>query len=171
MKLHELWTLIWAQCSGCGTDSNRLVHHDIRHRRPYFGAVLTSLHRRERVRWDNRLRGWIFRNWRKICLSDESRFYLQKRDGRMRVYRSWNELFSSSCVQEEDSYGGSSVMMWAAISNDSKTELGQFDRCKVQRRNYPPSSHARNWPTEGVIPTGQCWATPNALNNGLPSGE
>ena len=30
---------------------------------------------------------------------------------------------SSSCVQEVDSYGEGSVMMWAAISNDSKTGL------------------------------------------------
>jgi hypothetical protein len=28
-----------------------------------------------------------------------------------------------SCVQEVDSYGGGSVMMWTAISNDRKTEL------------------------------------------------
>jgi glucose dehydrogenase len=30
---------------------------------------------------------------------------------------------SSSCVQEVNSFGGSSVMMWAAISNDRKTNL------------------------------------------------
>jgi hypothetical protein len=40
---------------------NRLRQHDIRPRRPYFGAILTPLHRRKRVsRW-NRLRGWTFR--------------------------------------------------------------------------------------------------------------
>jgi len=48
---------------------------------------------------------------------------LQKRDGRIRVYRSWNERFSSCCVQEVDSFGGGSVIMWAAISNDRKTDL------------------------------------------------
>ena len=48
---------------------------------------------------------------------------LQKRDGRIRVYRRRNECFSSSCVQEVDSLGGGSVMMWAAISNDRKTNL------------------------------------------------
>ena len=84
---------------------------------------MTPLHRRERVRWCNRLRGWTFRNWRRIWFSDESRFLLQKRDGRIRVYRRRNERFSSSCVQEVDSFGGGSVMMWAAISNDHKTDL------------------------------------------------
>jgi transposase len=39
------------------TVRNRLQQHGIRPRRPYFGAVLTPLHRRERVRWCNILRG------------------------------------------------------------------------------------------------------------------
>ena len=34
-----------------------------------------------------------------------------------------NERFASSCVKEVDSFGGASVMMWAAISNDLKTDL------------------------------------------------
>ena len=105
------------------TVRNRLRYHGIRPRRPYFGAVLTPLHRGERVRWCNRLRGWTFRNWRRIWFSDESRFLLQKRDGRIRVYRRRNERFSSSCVQEVDSFDGGSVMMWEAISNDRKTDL------------------------------------------------
>jgi hypothetical protein len=82
----------------------RLRQHGIRPRRPYFGAVLTPLHRRERVRCCNRLREWTFRNWRRIWFSDESRFLLQKHDGRIRVNRCWNESFSSSCVQEVDSF-------------------------------------------------------------------
>ena len=36
------------------TVRNWLRQHGIRPRRPYFGAVLTPLHRRERVRWCNR---------------------------------------------------------------------------------------------------------------------
>jgi transposase len=69
------------------TVRNWLRQHGIRPRRPYFGAVLTPLHRRERVLWCNILRGWTFRNWCRIWFSDESRFLLQKRDGRIRVYR------------------------------------------------------------------------------------
>ena len=105
------------------TVRNRLRRHGIKPRRPYFGAVLTPLHRRERVRWCNRLRGWTFRNWRRIWFSDDSRFLLQKPDGRIRVYRRRNERFSSYCVHEVDSYCEGSVMMWAEISNDSKTGL------------------------------------------------
>ena len=39
------------------TVRNRLRQHGIIPRRPYFGAILTPLHRRVRVRWCNRLRG------------------------------------------------------------------------------------------------------------------
>ena len=39
------------------------------------------------------------------------------------TYRRWNERFSSSCAQEVDNFSGGSVMMWAAISNDRKTDL------------------------------------------------
>jgi transposase len=84
---------------------------------------LTPLYRGERVRWYNRLRDWTFRNWRRIWFSDESRFLLQKRDGRIRMYRCRNERFSSSCAQEVDSYGECSVMIWALTSNDNKAEL------------------------------------------------
>ena len=93
------------------TVRNRLRVHGIRPRRPYFGSVLTPLHRRERVRWCNRLSAWTFRNWRRIWFSDESRFLLQKRDGRTRVYRHRNERFADSCVQQVDRFGGGSVMM------------------------------------------------------------
>ena len=105
---------------------NRLRQHGIRLGSLYFGALLTPFHRSERVRWCNRLRGLTFRNWCRIWFSDESSFLLQKRqkrNGRIQEYRRRNERFASPCVQEVESYGGGSVMMWAAISYDSKTEL------------------------------------------------
>ena len=79
---------------------------------------MTSLQRRGIVRWCNILRGWTFRNWQRIWFSDESRFLLQNRDGRIRVYRRQNERFSYSCVQELASFGGGSI-----ISNDHKTDI------------------------------------------------
>ncbi|CAG2189081.1 unnamed protein product [Mytilus edulis] len=48
---------------------------------------------------------------------------LQKLDRRTRVYRCVNERFVSSCVHEVDSFDGGSFKLWAAISNDEKTEL------------------------------------------------
>ena len=44
------------------------------------------------------------------------------------------------------------------IAKQNSCMSRQFDGCKEKRRNPPTSSHARIWPTEGVIPTGQWYA-------------
>jgi hypothetical protein len=98
------------------TVRNRLRENDFRARRPYCGAVLRSQHRLARVRWCNRVTSWYLLSWRQFWFSEESRFMLQKRDGRTRVYRHWNETFARNCVLEVDNFGGGSVMMWGAIS-------------------------------------------------------
>jgi hypothetical protein len=54
-------------------------------------------------------------NWRRVWFSDESRFMLQKRDGRTRVYRRQNERFTRNYVLEVDNFGRGSVMMWGGL--------------------------------------------------------
>ena len=98
------------------TVRNDLRENGLRVRRPYFGAVLRRQHRIARVRWCNRVSGWNLQNW----FSDESRFMLQKRDGRTRVYRRRNERFERNCVLEVDNFGGGRVMMWGAITDAEK---------------------------------------------------
>ena len=105
------------------TIRNRLRAHGLRARRPYFGATLRDRHRQARVRWCNTVRVWNLQNWRRVWFSDESRFHLEKRDGRIRVYRRRNERFAQNCVVEVDNFGGGSVMMWAAISYARNTQL------------------------------------------------
>lgn len=102
---------------------NRLLEVGLRARRPYFGPILGRQHRRARVGWCNTVRNWTLRNWKRIWFSDESRFMLQHRDGRVRVYRRKNERFANNCVIEVDRFGGGSVMMWGAISYNQRTPL------------------------------------------------
>ena len=104
----------------------RLRQHCIIPRRPYFRAVLTPLHRHERIRWINRLRGWTFRNWRRIWFSDEFRFLLQKRDGRLQVYRRRNERFSSS----------SKILIFANTCYNSKYVLASMIYFLIISANY-----------------------------------
>ena len=62
-------------------------------------------------------------NWRRIWFSDESRFLLERRDGRQRVYRRRRERFAPNCVRQVDRYGGGSVMVWGAMSYNDRSEL------------------------------------------------
>jgi hypothetical protein len=105
------------------TVRNRLRENNLRARRPYFGAVLRRRHRLARIRWCNRVEGWDLQNLRRVWFSDESRFMLQKRNGRTCVYRRRNDRFARKCVLEVDNFGGESVMIWGAISYARKTQL------------------------------------------------
>jgi hypothetical protein len=105
------------------TVSNRLRENGFLAKHPYFGAVLRRRHLLATVWWCNRVRGWDLQNWRRVWFSNESRFMLQKRDCRTRVYRRRNERFARNCVLEVDIFGGGSVMMRDAISYARKSQL------------------------------------------------
>ena len=45
--------------------------------------------------------------------------------GRLETDESLNAV-NKTCVVEVDNYGGGSVMVWGAISDARKTQLGQF---------------------------------------------
>ena len=58
-----------------------------------------------------------------MLLSDESRFLLESKDGRVMVYRRRGERFADACVCKVDRYGGGSVMIWGAISFHHRSRL------------------------------------------------
>ena len=105
------------------TVRNRLQHAGIRARRPVRAIVLNQQHRQNRLQWAQTHRVWPQQRWRTVWFSDESRFLLQRADGRARVYRKRNERFATNCIREVDRFGGGSVMMWAAISHTGRTDL------------------------------------------------
>jgi hypothetical protein len=74
------------------TVRNRLHQRGIRPKRPYVEPVVTQVHRRARVHWCHTLMVWF---------SDESRFLLQRCDGRTRVYRRRNERFTPVCYKDD----------------------------------------------------------------------
>ena len=90
---------------------NRLHEHGICAGRPYYSAVLKRQHCRSRMRWCNTVRIWDLENWRRVWFSDESRFILERGEGRVRFYRRRNKRFAPNCVVEIDNYVGGSVMV------------------------------------------------------------
>lgn len=102
---------------------NRLRERGIKPRRPYVGPVLTARHRNARLQWCTLHRRWLARQWHQVLFTDESRFTLQKADGRKRVYRRRGERYADPCVLEVDRFRRGSVMVWGGISHDGKTDL------------------------------------------------
>ena len=158
------------------TIRNRLREAGVWARRPYVGPVLQRQHRRLRVRWCTNVQGWNLRNWRRVWFSDESRFLLQRHDGRQRVYRRRNERFANNCVAEVDRFGGGSVMMWGAISYTGRSELvlvqGNLTAVgpTLSGWNSAPSHASHYGSTERTPSAGQCQAAYGTFNSGIPRG-
>ena len=58
------------------TIRNRLHTAGLRARRPYFGPILTRVHRHQRLLWTRRHVRFTQRQWNTVVFSDESRFTL-----------------------------------------------------------------------------------------------
>ena len=82
------------------TIRNRLREHGVRARRQYVGPVLTQRHRLARNDWARNHLGWTRQQWSNVIFSDESRFTLDNKDGRVRMYRRTGQRFADSCVQQ-----------------------------------------------------------------------
>ena len=68
------------------------------------------------------------RTWRRIHWLDESRFLLHVTDGRMRVWRQKNMVYTPRNIQPTVPYAGGSVIIWGCISHDCKLDLGHHTR-------------------------------------------
>ena len=60
---------------------------------------------------------WQLRHWTPL-FTDESRFCVDFHDGLMP-----GERYADCSVTEHDSFGGGSVMVWAGVSINGKTDL------------------------------------------------
>ena len=106
------------------TVRNSIHGAGLRAYRLYQGNVLTRRHRQARMLWANQHQAWTLRNhWRHVWFSDESRFLLQRNDGRRRVCRRRGDRYAASCVDEAPPHGGGGVTVWGAISNTGRSQL------------------------------------------------
>ena len=76
-----------------------------------------------RLAWARDHVTWTQNDWAPVLFTDESRFCVDFTDRRARVWRMPNERFAPVCVAEHDQFGGGSVMVWAEISAQGKTDL------------------------------------------------
>ena len=80
-----------------------------------------------RLAWARDHVTWTQNDWAPVLFTDESRFCVDFTDRRARVWSMPNERFAPVCVAEHDRFGGGSVMVWAGISVQGKTDLHVID--------------------------------------------
>ena len=101
----------------------RLRESGLRARRPVVGPILKQRHMTARLAWDRARRRWRLHTWQHILFSDESRISLRFSAGHYRVHRRCGERFTDQCVYESDRFGGGSVIVWAGICHDGRTQF------------------------------------------------
>jgi len=99
-----------------------LREHGVRARRQYVGPVLTQRHRLAHNDWARNHLGWTRQQWSNVMFSDESRFTLDNKDGRVRVYRHTGERFADSCVQQINRFQ-LGIMVLGGITTTQKLKL------------------------------------------------
>lgn len=105
------------------TIRNRLHTAGMRARRPAIRIPLTRNHIQARLQWARDHARWTLHDWTPVLFTDESRFCVDFTDRRVRVWRSANERLAPVCVATHDRHGGGSVMVWAGISMQGRTDL------------------------------------------------
>ena len=89
----------------------------LRSRRPAIRVPLTRYHVQIRLAWARDHVTWTQNDW-------------------ARVWRVPNERFAPVCVAEHDRFGGGSVMVWAGISAQGKTDLNVIDNGTLTALRY-----------------------------------
>ena len=117
------------------TVRNRLHEYGLRARRPIRCPPIRHGNRARRYEWCRERITWTQEQWETIMFSDESRFGFKPDTRRVRVYRRPGNTERLRCVQEVHPYSGSTVMLWAGIMKNRRTEL-VFVNGNMNAENY-----------------------------------
>ncbi|UYV84357.1 hypothetical protein LAZ67_X001927 [Cordylochernes scorpioides] len=105
------------------TINRRLRALNLRARRPLRCLPLTPVHRQVRLQWCRKRSTWNCADWGRIVFSDKSCFLLCPDDHRKRVWRRPGQRVDPGLTVEHHTGPQQGVMVWGAISFDSRTPL------------------------------------------------
>ena len=123
----------------------RISTQTVRNRRHEFGlsarrravrVPLTRRHVQDRLDFARTQVRWTIRDWTPVLFTNESRFYLHFTDKRPLVWRMSKGRFHYLNVAEHDRYGKGSVMVWADISFNGKTDLSVVENGTLTAVRY-----------------------------------
>ena len=129
---HPFWTATQLQNDLQHVNGTRISTETVRRRfheaglRSRVAAIcipLTQQHRQAKLTWAQQHATWTIADWTPVLFTDESRFCLDMTDRRQRVWRRRNQRFLNAHIAQHDRYGGGSLMVWAGISVQGKTDL------------------------------------------------
>ncbi|GFW68594.1 transposable element Tc1 transposase [Trichonephila clavipes] len=105
------------------TIQRQLIERNLRSYRQLHHLPLTPAHCVARLQWCLARSGWNHAKWGRIVFSDKSRFQLCPDDHRRRVWRPPEQRADPAFTIIRHTGPQPAVMVWGAISFDSRTPL------------------------------------------------
>ncbi|ELT93523.1 hypothetical protein CAPTEDRAFT_104931, partial [Capitella teleta] len=96
------------------TVSRRLQELRLRSRIRCRGSILNAERCHRRLQWTRLHQRWTLQRWRSVLFTGKGRICLVMSDRR---------TVPDSCIQEQDGWGGASIMVCGGISYNSKTPI------------------------------------------------
>lgn len=118
------------------TVRRRLREANLKAYKPAMGPKLLRNHRVNRLRFAHIHQNWTLEQWSCVLFTDESRFCLYGADGRDRVWRRPGERYAQCNFSHRMSFQGGSLMVWAGISFEARTQLVVLDRGSMTADRY-----------------------------------
>ena len=84
---------------------------------------LTIKPKKERLNWCLAHSNWTIDDWKRVIFSDESTFYVIKRNNEVKIWRTKDEQWKEGCMEVAASGGGGRINFWGAIASE---ETGCF---------------------------------------------
>lgn len=116
------WNTATGRNMSPSTVRRRLLQAGLVARMPLRRLPLSRHHKLLRLQWARDHRHWGA-EWRNVVFSDESRFNVSYNDGRIRVRRYRGERNAEGCIVERHSGQTPGVMVWGAISYNTRSPL------------------------------------------------
>ena len=77
--------------------------------------LLTTTHRKNRLKWCRERKNWTKQQWGRVLFSDESIFELIP-SGRVWVRRRKGERYNQDCINPTVKHGGGKIQVWGCMS-------------------------------------------------------
>ncbi|KAF2903608.1 hypothetical protein ILUMI_02579 [Ignelater luminosus] len=89
--------------------------------------LLRSVNKQKRLRWVKAHVSWSVEDWKKVLLTDESKFELFSTKRRVYVRRKIGKRMLDQCVTPTVKHGGNSVMVWGSFGANKVGDLVRIE--------------------------------------------
>ena len=118
------------------TVRNKLHLANLRAYRLVARPNLMRMHHIARRQWSAEHVTWQLHHWWPVLFTEESRLCVDFHDGKRRVWHTVGESYADYCTAQHDRFGGGSVMVWAGISIEGRTDLHVINGCALTGIRY-----------------------------------